>query len=355
VHPQHDEAATAAAAAGGVLASAMRLASKTQPILANLRGRTPSIGGGVSGISTNSIGFASVAGVRSGKAVAAGLSQSLEAAAGTVNTLRHAGDSRVHLSNMAKDPARARVVWAQSNILVVDGMLVRSYTVRRAQATGKGRQDVSVVDANGAISMKLPKLGELASISKEKQNRQGEGLEERIEGTVSGYWMSRSSVATASLEDAHPLSRAEIETNAPYQPFHSDRRVNLFVHSTDETLSESQIPTASVIFHGANDAVSPDKWVFGNVLPTTKVNLRSSSYDNFDESGEGDPATQIYRQTTMEGDGENEQIVSTTKPRKGKRGNASASLSGGNGGLEDADELDFEDDVEILDYATDRV
>jgi hypothetical protein len=352
VHPQHDEVA---APAGGVLASAKRLASKTQPMLANLRGRTPSVGGGVSGISANSIGFASVAGVRSGKAVAAGLSQSLEAAAGTVNTLRHAGDSRVHLSNMAKDPARARVVWTRSSILVIDGMVVRSYSVRRAQATGKGRQDVSIVDTSGAISTKLPKLGELASISTEKQKRQGDGLEERIEGMVAGYWMSRSSVAKASLEDAHPLSRAEIETNAPYQPFHSDRRVNLFLHSAGETLSDSQIPTASVIFLGASDPASPEKWVFGNELPATKVNLRSSSYDHFDEGAEGDPATQIYRQTTMEGDGENEQIVSTTKPRKGKRGNASASLSGGNGGLEDADELDFEDDVEILDYATDRV
>jgi hypothetical protein len=353
VHPEHDE--VAATGAGGVLANAMRLASKTQPMFANLRGRAPSAGGGVSGISTNGIGFASVAGVRSGKAVAAGLSQSLEAAAGTVNTLRHAGDSRVHLSNMAKDPARARVVWAQSSILVVDGMVVRCYTVRRAQAAGKGRQDVSVVDANGAISMKLPTLGELASISTEKQKRQGEGPEERIESTVSGYWMSRPAVAKVSLEDTHPLSRAEIETNAPYQPFHSDRRVNLFVCSADETSSDSQIPAASVIFLGADNTVSPEKWVFGNALPTTKVHLRSSSYDNFDEGGECDPATQIYRQTTMEGNGENEQIVSTTKPRKGKRGNTSASLSRGHGCLEDADELDFEDDVEILDYATDRV
>jgi hypothetical protein len=352
VHPQREEVGPA----GGVLASAMRLASKTQPMLANLRGRAPSVGGGVSGISTNSIGFASVAGVRSGKAVAAGLSQSLEAAAGTVNTLRHAGDSRVHLSNMAKNPARARVVWGQSSVLVVDGMVVRVYRVRRAQATGKGRQSVSVVDANSAISMKLPKLGELANISTEKQGRKGEGPEERLDGTVSGYWTSRSSTApNLSLEDFHPLSRAEIETNAPYQPFHSDRRVSLFVHSASIILSESQIPTASVIFHGADTPITPEKWVFGNELPATKLHLRSSTYDTFDEGGEGDPAAQIYRQTTTEGDGENEQIVSTTKPRKGKRGNASVSMSGANGGLEDAEELDFEDDVEFLDYATDRV
>ena len=352
VHPQHEEVGPA----GGVLASAMRLAGKTQPMLANLRGRAPSVGGGVSGISTNSIGFASVAGVRSGKAVAAGLSQSLEAAAGTVNTLRHAGDSRVHLSNMAKDPARARVVWGQSSVLIIDGMALKVYHVRRAQATGKGRQKVSVVDANSVISITLPKLGALASFSIEKQKGQGEFLEEQIDAAMSGYWTLRSPTAPKpSIEDSHPLSHAEIETNAPYQPFHSDRRVNLFVHSASTTLSESQIRTASVIFHASETPVTPDKWVFGDELPATKLTLRSSVYDKFDEGGDGDLAAQIYRQTTTEGDGENEQIVSTTKPRKGKRGNASASLSGGNGGMEDAEELDFEDDVEFLDYATDRV
>ena len=347
VHPQHEEVG----AAGGVLASAMRLASKTQPILANLRGRAPSVGGGVSGISTNSI----VAGVRSGKAVAAGLSQSLEAAAGTVNTLRHAGDNRVHLSNMAKDPARARAVWGESSVLVVDGMVVRMYRVRRAQAAGKGRQKVSVVDANSATSMKLPKLDELASISAEKQKVRGESSEERLDGTMFGYWTLRLPPAPKlSLEDSHPLSRAEIDTNAPYQPFHSDPRVHLFVHSTDITLSESQMPTASVIFRGVDTPITPDKWVFGNELPATKLNLRSSTYETFEEGGEGDLAAQIYRQTTTEGVGENEQIVSTTRPRKGRRGNASASMSG-NGGLEETEELDFEDDVEFLDYATDRV
>ena len=341
--------------AGGVLASAIRLASKTQPMLANLRGRAPSVGGGVAGISTNSIGFASVAGVRSGKAVAAGLSQSLGAAAGTVNTLRHAGDNRVHLSSMAKDPARSRVEWGQFGILVVDGMVVRVYRVRRTQTRGRGRQKVSVVDANSATAIKLPKLGDLVKFSAEKQARLRQD-EEAASGIVSGYWILRPlTLPKTSLEDYHPLSRAEIETNAPYQPFHSDRRVNLFVSSAGITLSESQIPTASVIFHAANTPITPEKWVFGNELPCTKLNLRPSTYDIFDEGGEGEAAAQIYRQTTTEGDGENEQIVSTTKPRKGKRGIASASTSGSTGGLEDAEELDFEDDVEFLDYATDRV
>jgi hypothetical protein len=157
------------------------------------------------------------------------------------------------------------------------------------------------------------------------------------------------------LEDSHPLSRAEIETNAPYQPFHSDHRVNLFVHSSSITSSESQIRTAFVIHHAPGTAATSERWVFGNEIPATKLNLHLSTYETFDDGGDGGQASQIYRQTTTEGDGENEQIVSTTKPRKGKRGNASASLSGGNGGMDDAEELDFEDDVEFLDYATDRV
>jgi len=355
VHPQGEEAG----AVGGVFASAMRLASKTQPILANLRGRAPSVGGGVSGLGTNSIGFASVAGVRSGKAVAAGLSQSLEAAAGTVNTLRHAGDNRVHLSNMAKNPARARVVWdterGQSNLFIIDAMTVRVYRVRRTQATGKARHKVSVVDANSAIGIKIPKLEQLANTRTENQRGQNQEVEKPINGRVSGYWTWRPpSIPQLSFEDSHPLSRAEIETNAPYQPFHSDPRVNLFVHSSSLMPSELQISTTSVILHAPGTPATPERWVFGNEIPAMKLNLHLSTYETFDDGGDGGQASQIYRQTTTEGDGENEQIVSTTKPRKGKRGNTSASLSGGNSGLDDT-ELDFEDDVEFLDYATDRV
>ena len=362
MYPQHEEVGTA----GGVLASAMRLASKTQPILANLRGRAPSVGSSITGISTNSIGFASVAGVRSGKAVAAGLSQSLGAAAGTVNTLRHAGDNRLHLSSMAMDPARSRVSWSQSGVLIVDGRVVKVYRVRRAPAAGRGRQTASVVDANSAVSVKLPTLGELVDYSTEKQNAQDVDMEKRVDGTLSGYWTLKLATAPhMSFGDSHPLSRAEIETNAPYQPFHSDRRVNLFVSPASITPSDSQNPTGSVIFHASESPTSEDKWVFGNELPATKLNLRPSTYDTFDEGGgDGDPAAAgIYRQTTKEGDGEHEQIVSTTKPRKGRRGNPnSSSISGGGGGgggngrlEDDAEELDFEDDVEFLDYASDRV
>jgi hypothetical protein len=235
-------------------------------------------------------------------------------------------------------------------------MTVRVYRVRRAQITGKARHKVSVVDANSAIGIKIPKLEELANTRTENQRGQNQEVEKPINGRASGYWTWRPpSVPQLSLEDSHPLSRAEIETNAPYQPFHSDPRVNLFVHSSCITPSKSQMRTGSVILHTPETAGTPERWVFGNEIPATKLNLHLSTYESFDDGGDGGQASQIYRQTTTEGDGENEQIVSTTKPRKGKRGNASASLSGGSGGLDDAEELDFEDDVEFLDYATDRV
>ena len=190
----------------------------------------------------------------------------------------------------------------------------------------------------------------------ENPRGQNQEVEKPINGRVSGYWTwSPPSIPQLSLEDSHPLARAEIETNAPYQPFHSDHRVNLFVHSSGILPSECQIRTASVILHPPETAATPQRWVFGNEIPATKLNLHLSTYETFDDGGEGGQASQIYRQTTTEGDGENEQIVSTTKPRKSKRGNASTSPSGGSGGLEDGEELDFEDNVEFLDYATDRV
>lgn len=359
VNPQRDEPEFT-----GYLSAAMKYASKTQPILANLRGRAPSVGsGGVSAIGTNSIGFASATGVRSGKAVAAGLSQSLGVAAGTVNTFRHAGDSRVHLHYMAKDPARSRVIWdaqsGHSGMLIVDGNSVRLYRVRRTFVKGQ-RQNQSVVDSKDIGNIKIPGVGQLTSIGSTKQTG------ETDDGSLQGYWKLRPAISSkARLEDSHPLSHAEIETNAPYQPFHSDRRVSLSIFSTEKSLSESEMPTASAIFgtpsttaHFITSPSTSEQWVFGNDIPTTRLNVRSSS--SYDDNEEGDDDTivsSVYRRTTMEGEGAGEQIVSTTKTKKNRKGATSASLvAGGRGNLgEDEDDEFFEDDMEVLDYAGDRV
>jgi hypothetical protein len=339
---QPDEPTTAA----GVFASAMKIAGKTQPMLANLRGRAPSIGPNIaSAAGSNAIGFAQATGVRGRQAVAAGLSKSVGAATGTMHSLRHAGESRLHLVNLSRNPASSRVCWSlnqeQSVILVVDGHVVRSYRVSRRRSTSKsGREPVSVIDPKSSLNLPLPpseQLSALAALAKSS------GQQEISEGgeSVHGYWtLPQPSTTTQTPRIAHPLSCAEIETNAPYQPFHSDRRVSLSVYKDHAA---------------AQNALEPV--LFGGDIGTSKLSIRPSNVD--DEEAENNGASVLYRHTSttpaeQAGGGEEaaEQIVVTTRRRRNKTPHASMVRAGTR--LEDDDGF-FEDDCDVLDFAEDRV
>ena len=336
-------------ATGGVLSSAMKLAGKTQPMLSHLRGRAPSIGmSSVGGNGNNSIGFASATGFRGSKVVAAGLSRSVGAATGTVSSLRHAGDNRLHLNSLARGPARSRVCWSQHQkqptLLVIDGQCIKSFRVSRRRASSKpGRQPISVIDPNPSSSLALPASEQLSVLDVTSRpilhHDSGAG-----DNSAAGYWASwpprRSSQAPRIV---HPLSFAEIETNAPYQPFHSDRRVNLFV-CKDRTAGRT-----------ATEAHEP--WVFGHDMAATLLGIRPSALSDEEEKNSG--GSVLYRHTSSTtgeqnagAEGMTEQVVVTTRRRKTKTPHQSTLAAGMK--LEHDDGF-FEDDCDVLDFAEDRV
>lgn len=338
------ESVQAPSTSTGFFASAMNLASSAQPMLANLRGRAPSASGGVSGIGASGMGIASATGMRSGKVVAAGFSRSLGAASDTVAHIRHAGQSKLHLRG---DAVPTRMAWRKRGqrtaLCVLDATGVKVYYIRKTNPRERQLETVTVFDARKAVSQKLPDdLGpRRESVAVEDQPREGERQH------FSGFWkpdhlqdQKRSTITTA------PLSFAEIETNPPYQPFHSDHKVRTSVYADESQMSEDQVPTVSVMFQ----APSPARWVFGGPIRTKHINVTSQTEPH---SSQQDQV--MYRETAMvpgEGDEGREQIVSTTRRRKPKK---LPEQAGGDATNEENGEGVFEDEPEVLDFDQDRV
>lgn len=318
---------------GGFFATAKNYASQAPPLFANLRGRAPSMSVGVSGIGAQ----ASATGMRSGQVVAAGFSKSLGAASDTVANIRHAGQSKLHLKIEA---VPGRLSWHSKDqkpvLSILDTNGVRDYFVRKTNPRdGKVLETVSVFEARKPVGVKLPPLLTLDS-----------GDITVAEGQK---WVSPRS--TRGHEFAAPLSFAEIETNAPYQPFHSDNRVTMSVYADDGGMKESTLPTASLLLQpqpSRNKIRTPRQWVFGDDIPTVKLDLglaASGKHNTWQYE------SAVYRETTVEpADGHDgmEQVVSTTK-RRTKR------PPGGDDEQEGNEEGFFEDDTVVLDYAEDRV
>jgi hypothetical protein len=146
--------------------------------------------------------------------------------------------------------------------------------------------------------------------------------------------------SASSKLKCQPLSQAELETNAPYQPFHTDQRVSLFTYSeTGEA-------------DGSTTATPGGQWVFGGSIAMSKLHVRRVSISSEDE---GDVAMHELQQglgggivnTISMGNstGNVEEVVITTRRKKK---HSSPFQAGGEDGF-------FEDDCEVLDFAVDRV
>ena len=311
---------------GGFFASAMNFAGKTQPMIANLRGRTPSTSGGLAGIGQAGFGFATATGARGSKAVATGLSKSLGAATGTVTRIQHAGETRLHLKS-DRDVAAGRIIWlrraSKAGLSVLNEAGLKHYQVSKSRSQDTRHRNATVFDARKAVGIKLP-VGD--------------------RGDAPGFW-SPQAEQQSNTDTMHPLSFAEIDTNAPFQPFHSDRRVTVSIFNTEKDEGKPSKKSKK------SKSTEPILWVFGDDIPTLTLNLHQQEAQAYEETG-----SIIYRETTLsKGNTEGgEQIVSTTRRKKPKRGTSVH----GESMLQADDELQegfFEDDCDVLDFADNRV
>ncbi|KAL4950352.1 hypothetical protein BDW69DRAFT_187457 [Aspergillus filifer] len=320
------------------LSTAIKLVGgKTQPILEAVRGRAPSAGAAFPAMN----GFTIPAAAGMGGKAAAGLSKSMGAAAsGTVNTLRHVGENRLHISGLHREPAAARVTWiihkGQPFLALIANGYFRLHRIKRSLASNKSRQPQSVIGVK-EIEFRLP-----ANLSSPCGPMGISSFNPELVVYASLALPTPSARLSASTKlKCQPLSQAELETNAPYQPFHTDQRVSLFTYSETSEVD------------GSVAAAPTGQWVFGGNMPMAKLHVRRLSAGSDDED---DDATHELQQGLGGGientismgssTGNVEEVVITT--RRKKKHSSSPLGAGGEDGF-------FEDDCEVLDFAVDRV
>lgn len=334
-----DTARPVSAGTGNTFSSAFGIfTGKTQPILDVVRGRRPSIGSSFSGFG----GMALTAGIgaKSGRAVAAGFNRSVgAAAAGTVNTLRHLGENRLALPSSQSAVAPGCVRWLSGKglgrIAVTGGGVVRIYSIRQS-SNSKVRQRRPSVFGHRPVEFSLPKEPAPTQHVTSKRFTNSRSSPEPSTPRAS-FWLPHSALAESSTSklETHPLSYAELDTSLAYQPFHTDRRVNLYVYGDEVT---SAVPTLS---HGTST------WAFGEPIPATKISVGSTGHEDDDPDLEHATTSRMENVISMKGNAEEgQQIVVTTRRKR------STKDEGTGAGAED--EI-FEDDCEILDFVEDRV
>ena len=306
--------------------------STTQSVLGSVRGRNSTPSTGFSGF--NGLAMTAGLGAKGSKTVASGINRSVSAAAsGTVNTLRHLGENRFALpssngSTRMVHPGCAR--WLngkdQGSIAVVCGGAVQVRTVRQSNNPKVGKRRPSVISGSPS-SFSVPIRS--APTREAQIGQQRPGSASRNPGS---YWLQHTSRPSSRKDNLniHPLSFAEIETNAPYQPFHTDRRINLFAYNDDTAIRSS----------------SEEPWVFGEDIPATQISIgttmRSESEAGHARFGK------MENEIRVEGNAEEgRQVVMTTRFKKKRKGIGVQ--------LEEDDGEIFEDDCEFVDHADQRV
>ena len=307
------------------LASALGIISRgTQPLFSAVRGRTA--GSGTAFPTFGTITSSAGAGAKGGKAVAVGLNRSLTAAAsGTVNTIRHLGENRITLPGRTRTRMVRCMSWVrnseETSLAVTAAGIVRIYGIRRGGVSRDGRRRPSAVGSKPA---------ELTILEQYPRPSQAQAIDS--EGTNVSFWVPTSARPISGLEstDTNPLSYAEIETHAPYQPFHTDRRVGFCIYRDSSHDADPH--------HLDSDAA----WAFGDEIPSTRIrSAPGTSQDEETHDGQLRPSEMeniVQRQ--------DDEIMVTTRRKKQRKVDE---------GAETEDRDFFEDDLEVVDLPQPRV
>lgn len=322
----------------------------------------------------------------SGKMIAAGISHSLGKTGSAINQLRHSGDNRIPLPSNSNAPGSSCVILVANrrdhSLFVLGDGFVRTFPQRPRKTSTAGERQ-SATRFRRYTDFKLPLLPDdtIAPLVKRSidpdeyldlLDKDGDGVNNTMVLTARPKLAHRNASAESSIP------QAEIESSAPYQPFHTDKRVALYEVSVASIAlpHAPQPPTVSVLLaEGPSDdrpsrgmnkrkqkatpaageqepqTEASSAWAFGQPIPMLRVD------NNFHLSGEDEvafamstddvralPQSAMERSVARHRDDGDEQIVVTTRRRRG----------GGRNGDIDEDGF-FEDDCEVLDFADQRV
>lgn len=311
----------------------------------------------------------------SGRVIAASISSSLGKTGTAINQLRHTGENRVSLPPSSTLPSQACVAWVKSRrhqgLFVVGDGLVRNFScqTRRSSAQAGRRvtrasryKDYNVpVIPNDTVAPAVRQLMDLG-VQEEILDLSDRDLDAGNTVTLDGRPRKTSS---DQIKESY-IPQAEIESSAPYQPFHTDRRIILCEYSRDTAsqldmvsaiLADTHIeektskkkkkgqPVETPVPHGAQKKTpASTAWAFGQSLPVVKLDLGLPTLLEESYGGSDDhlalPQSAIERVMQY---GNEEQIVVTTRRRRGAH-----PAGPGEDGF-------FEDDCEVLDFADQRV
>lgn len=323
-----------------------------------------------------------------GKAIKAGFTKSAKLVANSANTIYHAGENRLHvrvLMNGAVSPGSIRWMTGKyrGHLAITTAGTVNIYPVRTISTPRKGmppeiRAKISKKPVEFTLQM-IPDYQFAPAFQRLAETRTGNiNVKANVNGSeLSGFWLLQNSTplehnqvnpipTIRKPENWHAL--VEAETNPPYQPFHTDRRVGLFVYSEPDPVSpkssshnvlddsqaaiESRVEWQSDVLapwlhdvHHVDPSSfidhwpvnTPDPWVFGMEVPSTRVLISSSANSNENASWSDDEDAAENQIRVIEGE-YGEQVVVTTVTRRGRE-----------------DEEFFEDGCEVVDFADDRV
>ncbi|KAH7328559.1 hypothetical protein B0I35DRAFT_473251 [Stachybotrys elegans] len=310
-----------------------------------------------------------------GRVIAASISNSLGKTGSAISQLRHNGENRVSLPHSTMLPASACVTWIRSRkthaLFAVGSGVVRTFPCKPRQPSaqaGPGGRRFSRSSPYKDLKLPLlpddvlaPAIRQILDLGAQDEVLDLSDQEMDAGNTLTLNARPRAMSYDLSLEAAIP--QAEIESSAPYQPFHTDRRVALCEYTKDPA---AQVDGVSYLLAGisleekqgskkkkksaASEVPSPipaldtSAWAFGQDIAVVQLDLglpMTSSEDigNIDDH-RALPASAMERVLQV---GNEEQIVVTTRRRRGaRRGDAE-------------EDGFFEDDCEVLDFADQRV
>ena len=300
----------------------------------------------------------------------AGFSKSVGAATGKMNEIRKSSKTRLSVprnqsTSTIPRSGCIRLIEGRNNdlVFVLGSGLVGVHTI-------KGRNSERPTEKAKAsrrakyVEFKLPLLPEYKSSPEYLHDLDQDDFDlQEQEHRDPHRDLKKTRLMNSRAQGAESsIPQAEIESNAPYQPFHTDRRVGLHVYSpTSIEEVDPPSPSVSALFSapvlGAADPVSSTNkaWVFGGPIPSTKLHVGPPLNPEEDEELSSDhralPSSAIERILNVaDGDETSEQIVVTTRRRTG-----ATRLGTEASGVEADEEGFFEDDCQVLDFASQRV
>ncbi|KAL5629086.1 hypothetical protein BROUX41_002477 [Berkeleyomyces rouxiae] len=342
-----------------------------------------------------------------GRIIAASISNSIGKTGHAISQLRQNAENRVTIpsTSSTRPPLPGCVTWVKrkhhNTLYVATNGLVRAFPSKSRRMSTSMVTNSGSSSAQGRYSRDHMAYRDLA-IPTLPDNVISDYIRNLISGedelVMSDHEMEAGSallstnrhVSAADRSVAQPtteatIPEAEIESSAPYQPFHTDRRISLYEYrgsgkSGVAAARKASMTSLTTAFAEANfedmphdrprrkkrTTTAPDQsdsaptvkpaqsantggvWAFGQPLATTKLNLGFPEGLDEDmmaslEDHRALPASAMERR--MQQIGHDEQILITTRRRR--------RVVNDMGGSED--DGFFEDDCEVLDFADQRV